>query len=110
MSNVYAIIDKTSDEVLNVIECEDSDIQGFVTDSQYAVSANRTDAENYPIIGGLYKKDSNKFVFKIDQCGTKPWPSWVLDDRNLWRAPVPYPTDGGFYGWDEQNQKWFRWP
>lgn len=37
----------------------------------------------------------------------KPFPSWVLDETTLdWVAPVPYPTDGLDYQWDEATGSW----
>lgn len=37
----------------------------------------------------------------------QPYPSWTLNTSTfLWEAPVPYPTDGGAYTWDEATQSW----
>lgn len=37
----------------------------------------------------------------------QPYPSWVLNTNTyLWQPPVPYPTDGGTYTWDEATQSW----
>lgn len=37
----------------------------------------------------------------------KPYPSWVLNEAECWwYAPVPYPTDGGVYQWNETTQTW----
>lgn len=37
----------------------------------------------------------------------KPFDSWVLnEDSCLWDAPVPYPSDGGTYVWDEDSLGW----
>ena len=37
----------------------------------------------------------------------KPHNSWVLDENTcLWEAPVPYPTDGADYLWDEDAGDW----
>jgi len=37
----------------------------------------------------------------------KPFESWVLDEGTcLWEAPVPYPTDGAQYVWDEETGNW----
>src|SRR5210317_599492 len=37
----------------------------------------------------------------------QPYPSWVLNEEScLWDAPVPYPTDGGLYSWDEAAREW----
>lgn len=37
----------------------------------------------------------------------QPYPSWSLDEATCrWIAPVPYPTDGNLYFWDEGTQQW----
>lgn len=35
----------------------------------------------------------------------QPYPSWSWDGT-AWQPPVPYPNDGQFYTWDENNQAW----
>jgi hypothetical protein len=41
----------------------------------------------------------------------KPYPSWLLDTNTFqWEPPVPYPTDGGVYTWDEETQAWVPVP
>jgi hypothetical protein len=37
----------------------------------------------------------------------QPYPSWVMNGFSyLWEAPVPYPTDGKIYVWDEPTISW----
>ena len=37
----------------------------------------------------------------------KPFPSWLLNTTTYtWNAPVPYPTDGKTYFWDEALLAW----
>lgn len=37
----------------------------------------------------------------------QPYPSWVLNpDTALWDAPVPMPTEGGSWRWDEPTLSW----
>lgn len=37
----------------------------------------------------------------------KPHPSWLLNTNTFqWEAPVPYPSDGWLYVWDEATQSW----
>jgi hypothetical protein len=36
----------------------------------------------------------------------KPFPSWVLDTNYRWQPPVPRPTDGKMYYWDEATVSW----
>ena len=39
----------------------------------------------------------------------QPYPSWILNTQTyLWDAPVPYPTTGGPYTWDETTQSWIQ--
>ena len=37
----------------------------------------------------------------------QPFPSWVLNpDTALWDAPVPKPSEGGPWAWDEETLSW----
>ena len=54
---------------------------------------------NYAGIG--YHYDGTGFY------APQPYPSWTLDPATyLWTAPVPYPTDGQIYAWDEPTLSW----
>ena len=56
---------------------------------------------NYAGIGFTYDQGRDAFI------SPKPFESWVLDeDTCLWEAPVPYPTDGAVYAWDEEAGNW----
>jgi hypothetical protein len=57
--------------------------------------------KNYAGTGYSYDAQRDAFI------PPKPFASWLLDDQTcLWNAPVPYPTDGGRYTWNEANQTW----
>jgi len=57
--------------------------------------------KNYAGIGYSYDAARDAFI------PPKPFDSWLLnEDSCLWEAPVPHPTDGGFYNWDEENKEW----
>jgi hypothetical protein len=57
---------------------------------------------NYPGIGYVYDKDADVFYLP-----TPPFPSWALNKNIwLWESPVPYPTDGKVYYWDEPTVAW----
>jgi hypothetical protein len=59
--------------------------------------------KNYAGIGYTYDADIDAFV------APKPYPSWVLNTNTAqWEAPVPYPTDGKDYTWDEATQSWVK--
>jgi len=56
---------------------------------------------NYAGIGHTY--DATHDVFYAPQ----PYPSWTLSQTTwLWEAPVPYPSDGKIYHWDEATKTW----
>lgn len=57
--------------------------------------------KNYAAIGYSYDRVLDAFI------PPKPHLSWVLnEDTCLWEAPVPMPTDGKFYSWDEATTSW----
>ena len=56
---------------------------------------------NYAGIGYNYDPVANAFY------ATQPYPSWTLDTSTyLWNPPVPYPSSGGPYVWDESTLSW----
>ena len=39
----------------------------------------------------------------------QPFASWVLDKTTYqWAPPMPYPSDGGEYVWNEEAQNWVK--
>ena len=57
--------------------------------------------KNYAGIGYTYDVSRDAFI------PPKPYVSWVLnEDTCLWEAPVPMPTDGKMYRWDEATVSW----
>jgi hypothetical protein len=66
-------------------------------------SYNAKTRKNYAGIGFTY--DSNRDAFISPQ----PFPSWILnEDTCQWEPPVPYPTDGKQYYWDEDTESWLE--
>jgi hypothetical protein len=58
---------------------------------------------NYAGVGYTY--DSVNDVFYTPQ----PYPSWTLNTTSwTWDSPVPYPTNGEHYVWDEANLTWSK--
>ena len=61
--------------------------------------------KNYAGIGYTYDELLDAFI------PPQPFESWVIDlDTCLWDAPVPYPTDGEMYTWDEESVSWVQVP
>lgn len=64
-------------------------------------SYNGNMRKNYAGIGYTYDPVRDAFI------QPQPFPSWVLnEDTCRWDAPVPMPTDGKRYVWDEQTTSW----
>ena len=58
---------------------------------------------NYAGIGYAYDETRDAFI------PPKPFASWLLnEDTCLWDAPIPYPTDGKSYQWDEETTSWVK--
>lgn len=57
--------------------------------------------KNYAGIGYTYDDQRDAFI------PPQPFSSWTLnEDTCLWNAPVPVPTDGQLYQWDENTSSW----
>ena len=57
--------------------------------------------KNYAGIGFIYDSQRDAFIPQ------QPYASWTLnEDTCLWGAPLPMPTDGKMYTWDEISQSW----
>ena len=56
---------------------------------------------NYAGIGYTYDATNDVFY------PPKPYDSWTISSPTwTWTPPVPYPTDGKFYSWDETTKTW----
>jgi hypothetical protein len=57
--------------------------------------------KNYAGIGYAFDPDRDAFI------PPQPFPSWTLNEVTcLWDPPVPYPSDGAVYAWNEGAQVW----
>ena len=57
--------------------------------------------KNYAGPGYTYDPSRDAFI------PPKPFPSWLLDEATcLWEPPVPMPTDGHRYQWNESDCSW----
>jgi hypothetical protein len=57
--------------------------------------------KNYAGVGFTYDLVRDAFI------PPQPYPSWILnEDTCQWDSPVPYPTDGLMYEWDEDTTSW----
>lgn len=57
--------------------------------------------KNYAGIGYTYDSVRDGFI------PPQPFQSWSLNENTCqWDPPVPYPSDGAIYQWDEVQQEW----
>ena len=57
--------------------------------------------KNHAGIGFTYDSQRDAFI------PPKPFNSWILNETTCtWNAPIPYPTDGQRYSWNEETQNW----
>ena len=57
--------------------------------------------KNYAGIGYTYDSGRDAFI------APKPFASWVLNETSCrWEAPIPMPTDGKLYRWNESTTSW----
>ena len=57
----------------------------------------------YAGIGFTYNETEDIFITP------QPYPSWIREG-SYWNAPIPRPTDGKFYEWDEATTSWVEVP
>ena len=64
-------------------------------------SYNANFRKNYAFIDGVYDAGRDAFI------APQPHNSWTLnEDTCIWAPPVPYPSDGKLYFWDEATLSW----
>jgi hypothetical protein len=67
-------------------------------------SYNATIRKNYAGVDFVYDPIADHFF------APQPYASWILDVNTKWQAPIPYPTDGKIYQWDEATINWIEVP
>jgi len=57
--------------------------------------------KNYAGIGYTWDETRDAFI------PPKPYTSWILNETTcLWEAPIPMPSDGMVYTWNEETLSW----
>lgn len=76
-------------------------ISDSLDDKWVQTSYNNNLRKNYAGIGYTYDEQRDAFI------PPKLFESWILNEETcLWEAPVPYPTDGKVYNWNENLGDW----
>jgi len=107
---VQVIIVHNNELLQDGVESEDKGVQ-FLVDwsggytNWKQTSYNGKIRKNYAGIGYTYDATRDAFI------PPQPYPSWTLnEDTCLWEPPVPFPTDGQRYYWDEPTTSWVAVP
>lgn len=57
--------------------------------------------KNFASIGYKYDEKLDAFI------APKPYNKWILNEETcIWEAPIPYPTDGLDYVWNDNKGEW----
>jgi hypothetical protein len=62
-------------------------------------SYNNNIRGTYAVIGYEYNEAEDIFI------SPQPFPSWIRTG-SFWNAPIPMPTDGARYSWNEDELSW----
>ena len=115
----FAEIDDSSNVVLRVVVVDNKDtadangvekehigaayLERLLGGYWVQTSYNGSIRKNYAGIGYTYDTALDAFV------PPQPYPSWILNPNTAqWEPPVPMPTDGKRYKWDEATQSWIE--
>ena len=95
----YAKID--SNNIVQQVIVADSDYVATLSGTWIQTDINGVSPVNYAGIGYTWNATANAFI------SPQPYPSWTLATPSYkWEAPIPYPTDGNKYSWDESTTSW----
>jgi hypothetical protein len=107
----YAFLDKDNIVTEVIVGIDENElIEGLDTETWYGnfrgqvckrTSYNGNIRKNYAGIGFTYDFELDAFL------PPKPFASWLLDEETCqWQPPVPCPTDGVSYVWNEDEIDW----
>jgi len=99
------IVVSNQDEMVDGVESEERGIAFckslFGPNTKWKkTSYNGNMRKNYAGIGYTYDPGKDAFI------PPKTFPSWHLDENDIWAPPTPYPNDGKMYAWHEDTLSW----
>ena len=107
--NIVLDVNVVNNETINNLPFPESEPVGVAFLTEWSggytnwkqTSYNANFRKNYAGIGYTYDSVLDAFI------APKPFPSWLLNTTTCqWQAPIPYPTDGKIYSWNEDTQQW----
>lgn len=111
MTGYYAFLDDENIVSELFVVLDDLEfIEGMKSEDFYAIQRNSKCKKTCDT--GCFRKNMAAIGYKYDEqrdafIPPKKFDSWILnEDTCRWEAPIPYPTDGLYYDWDEQQMQW----
>jgi len=108
-ANVVTDVIVVNNETLNNLPFPESEPVGVAFLTEWSggytnwkqTSYSASFRKNFAGVGFTYDLVLDAFI------SPKPFPSWLLNTTTCqWQAPIPYPTDGKTYYWNEDTQQW----
>ena len=108
-NNIVIEVLGLSNDVINNLPFPESEAVGIAFFTEWSggytnwkqTSYNANFRKRLASIGYTYDPVLDAFI------SPKYYPSWLLNtDTCEWQPPVPYPTDGNQYYWNEETQQW----
>lgn len=108
-NNVVLEVNVVNNETINNLPFPESEPVGVAFLTEWSggysnwkqTSYNANFRKNYAGLGYTYDPVIDAFI------PSKPYPSWLLNTNTAqWEPPIPYPSDGKQYQWDENTQSW----
>ncbi len=107
----YAYLDENNIVVTVIVGKDETElIDGLDPETYYAqgtgftvkrTSYNSKIRKNYAGIGFSYNEELDAFI------PPQPFASWSLNEETCnWEPPIPYPSDGFTYFWNEEELDW----
>jgi len=109
--NIVLDVNVVNNETINNLPFPESEPVGVAFLTEWSggytnwkqTSYNGNFRKNYAGIGYTYDSVLDAFI------APKPYPSWLLNTETCqWKAPIPYPTDGKLYYWNEDTHQWLE--
>lgn len=107
--NIVIDVNVVNNETINNLPFPDSEAVGvsFLTEwsggysNWKQTSYNNNFRKRFAGLGHTYDASLDAFITP------SPFSGWMLNlDTCEWEAPIPYPTDGNQYYWNEETQQW----
>ena len=107
--NIVLDVNVVNNETINNLPFPESEPIGVAFLTEWSggytnwkqTSYNANFRKNFAGVGYTYDAVLDAFI------APKPYPSWLLNTETcLWQPPIPYPTDGKIYSWNEDTQQW----